>query len=309
MKLSEILSGDRIQVPLEAETLEEAIGLLCHGLETSGTLAKGAGTRLAGEFFSGARGEVIRVNEWVVLLVARSADVELLTGALGSAPEPFDLGGEGEGGTASVILLILTPRRVSPLRLQAIPTLSRFLREKENAARLRECVSASQVTSFSEFMELEVQDQFLVADGLNPLKYRVYGDTPLQEVVGLMVRQGIRIVPVVGEKLELLGLITSADAIRKLLPERITGTTDLKEADALMAREVMTRSIMCISEDQSLVEAANLMVNKGVNQLPVVRAGELVGFLSVDTALQLLFGPGGEGDAGGGQDGTGSSGD
>lgn len=304
MKLSEILSGDRIQVPLEAKTLEEAIGLLCHGLETSGTLAKGAGIRLAGEFFSGARGEVIRVNEWVVLLAARSADVKELTGALGSGPEPFDLGGEGEGGTASVILLILTPGRVSPLRLQAIPTLSRFLREKENAARLRECVSPSQVTSFSEFMDLEVQDQFLVADGLDPLKYRVYGDTPLQEVVGLMVRQGIRIVPVVGEKLELLGLITSADAIRNLLPERITGGKELKEADALMAREVMTRSIMCISEDQSLVEAANLMVNKGVNQLPVVRAGELAGFLSVDTALRLLFGPGGDGDASRGQDGT-----
>ena len=157
-------------------------------------------------------------------------------------------------------------------------------------------------------MELEVQDQFLVADGLSPLKYRVYGDTPLQEVVGLMVRQGIRVVPVVGEKLELLGLITSADAIRNLLPERITGATESKEADALMAREVMTRSIMCISEEQSLVEAANLMVNKGVNQLPVVRAGELVGFLSVDTALQLLFGPGVEGDASGGQDGTGSPG-
>jgi CBS domain-containing protein len=47
---------------------------------------------------------------------------------------------------------------------------------------------------------------------------------------------------------------------------------------------------MCISEEQSLVEAANLMVNKGVNQLPVVRSGELVGFLSVETALKLLFG-------------------
>jgi hypothetical protein len=33
------------------------------------------------------------------------------------------------------------------------------------------------------------------------------------------------------------------------------------------------------------------MVNKGVGQLPVVRAGELVGFLSVETALQLLFHP------------------
>jgi CBS domain-containing protein len=290
MKLSEILSGDRIQVPLEAETLEEAIGLLCHRLETSGTLPEGAGPRLAGEFFSGARGEVIRVNEWVVLVAARTGDVAQLTGALALTQEPFALGGE-DGGTATVLFLILTPRRVSPLKLQVIPTLSRFLREKENAHRLKSAISPSQVTSFSEFMDLEVQDQLLVADGLSPLKYRVYAETPLPEVVGLMVRQGVSAVPVVGEKLDFLGLITSTDAIKNLLPDRITGGSEGRASDTLTAREVMSRSIMCISEDQSLVEAANLMVNKGVGQLPVVRAGELVGFLSVETALQLLFHP------------------
>jgi CBS domain-containing protein len=165
------------------------------------------------------------------------------------------------------------------------------LREKENAARLRGCTSPAQVSAFSEFMDLEVQDQLVVADGLTPLKYRVYAETPLSEVVGLMVRQGIRAVPVVGQKLDFLGLITSADAIKHLLPERITGSSEVKGSEASTAREVMTRSVMCISEEQSLVEAANLMVNKGVSQLPVVRSGELVGFLSVESALQLLFSP------------------
>jgi CBS domain-containing protein len=292
MRLSEIVSGDRIMIPFDAETLEEAIGLLCHRLETSGTLSEGEGTRLAAEFFSGARGEVIRVNEWVVLLAAQTSEVPRLVGALGSSPEPFDLGNRGEGGTASVLFLILTPRRVSPLKIQAIPALSRFLREKENAKRLRDARSASDILVFSEFMGLEVQDQLLVADGLAPLEFRVYPDTPLQEVVGLMVRRGLRAVPVVGEKLEFLGLITSSDAIRYLLPERLTGPRPLAgEAGSPEAREIMIRSVMCISEDQSLVEAANLMVNKGVSQLPVVREGELVGFLSVENTLGLLFGP------------------
>ena len=292
MKLSEILSRDRIQVPLEAETLEEAIGLLCHGLETSGTLPKGAGRRLAAEFFSGARGEVIRVNEWVILAAARSDKVDRFVGTLGLTEEPFDMGDAGEGGTASVLLLLLTPRRVSPLKLQALPALSRFLKDKENAGRLRGSRAPSEITSFASFMGLEVQDQLLVADGLTPLQYRVYPETPLADVVGLMVRQGLRAVPVVGEKLEFLGLITSGDAIRYLLPERLTGAEEEKRRGALPAREVMVRSIMCISEDQSLVEAANLMSNKGVSQLPVVREGGRVGFLTVDTALHLLFGPG-----------------
>jgi CBS domain-containing protein len=130
-----------------------------------------------------------------------------------------------------------------------------------------------------------------VADGLTPLEYRVYPDTPFKDVVGLMVRQGLSAVPVVGEKLEFLGLITSADAIRYMVPERISGSEDSRAAGELQAREVMARSVMCIPDDQSLVEAANLMVNKGVNQVPVVRAGELVGFLSAETALQLLYRP------------------
>jgi CBS domain-containing protein/mannitol/fructose-specific phosphotransferase system IIA component (Ntr-type) len=295
MKLSKIVSGDRILIPLEAETLEEAIGLLCHQLESTGTLPGGQGARLAGEFFSGARGEVIRVNEWVVLLAAQTREVTQLVGAFGSTPSLLELGDREGGGTASVLFLILTPRRVSPLKIQALPTLSRFLREKGNARRLRDAGSASEILVFSEFMDLELQDQLLVADGLTPLEFRVYPETPLEEVVGLMVRRALRAVPVVGEKLEFLGLITSGDAMRYLLPERLTQATPPTDKGVPRAREIMSRSIMCISEEQSLVEAANLMVNKGVSQLPVVREGELVGFLSVETALQLLFETGGKG--------------
>lgn len=296
MRLSEIVSGNRILIPLEAESLEEAIGLLLHRLESTGVLSEGQGARLAGEFFSGARGEVIRVNESVVLLAAQTSEVSQLVGAFGSAPASFDLGDRGEGGTASVLFLILTPRRVSPLKIQAIPALSRFLRDKDSATQLRDAKSESEILVFSEFMDLEMQDQLLVADGLTPLEFRVYPETPIEEVVGLMVRRGLRAVPVVGEKLEFLGLITSSDAIRYLLPERMSRGKRATDESSPKAREVMVRSIMCISEDQSLVEAANLMVNKGVSQLPVVREGELVGFLSVESTLHLLWGPGPEGD-------------
>jgi CBS domain-containing protein len=291
MLLSEIVSKARILVPLAAETLEEAVGLLFHQLEETQALPQGTGRRLAGEFLSGARGEVVRVNEWMVLLAAQTNQVETLVGCLGSAAQSFDLGERGEGGTAAILLLLLTPRRVSPLKIQAIPALTRFFRDKATASRVLEASTAGEIVSLPGFAELEVQDQLLVADGLAPLEYRVYPDTPLSEVVGLMVRQGVRSVPVVGEKLEFLGLITSADAIRYLVPEHLRGGKEDREMGSLTAREVMTRSVMCISEDQSLVEAANLIVNKGVSQVPVVRGGELVGFLSAESALQLLYRP------------------
>jgi CBS domain-containing protein len=52
----------------------------------------------------------------------------------------------------------------------------------------------------------------------------------------------------------------------------------------------MTRSVLCVSEGQALVEAANMMVNRDVEQLPVVREGELVGFVTRDSILRALYG-------------------
>ena len=137
MQLSEIVSKERIIVPMEVASVEEAVGLLFQRLEATGALETGVGVRLAGEFLSGSRGETVRINEWVVLGALQTDHVEGLTGCLGSAPVPFDLGEQEEGGTALVILLLLTPRRVSHLKFLAMPDLSRFFLDKEFAARFR----------------------------------------------------------------------------------------------------------------------------------------------------------------------------
>ena len=47
---------------------------------------------------------------------------------------------------------------------------------------------------------------------------------------------------------------------------------------------------MCVPEEQDLLDAAQLMVNKDVAHLPVVREGEIVGILTRDAVLGALFG-------------------
>ena len=124
----------------------------------------------------------------------------------------------------------------------------------------------------------------LVEDALKPGQYRVHPDTPFAEVVDLMVRREVRALPVVGEQYEVLGIITSGDALDRVVNER-AGAPDREK---LFARDVMTRAVLCVSEDQPLVEAANTMVNRDVEQLPVVRDGEFVGFVTRDTVLRTL---------------------
>lgn len=296
MRLSDLLTEDLVAVPVDASDLRETLDVLFGLMEESGLLEGTTAAELSEGLASGRVGQVIRVNPDVLLVAARAPALDDLSVALGIARTPFRVGeelvGESRGGEARAVFLLLTPRRLSTLKLQVIPTLTRILREEERSRRLLAAGSSLDVRAFQELMETELHERLVVEDVMTPLSYRIYPDTPLSEVVDLMVRRQLRAVPVVGERLEVLGIITNGDILSHLLPRRRTGEDEEDQADQkpLLARDVMTRTVMCVSEDQSLLEAANLLVNKDVEQVPVVREGEMVGFLNRDTILKTLFG-------------------
>lgn len=136
------------------------------------------------------------------------------------------------------------------------------------------------------FRETEIVTDVRVAHALTPLSYRVYRDTPVPEVQNLMLRRGIAAVPVVGEDLEVLGLITAGDLLRRVVSE-----VDAAERGSVAARAVMTRSVFCVSGEESLAEAGRALAARGVAQLPVVREGEIVGFLERATVMRAFFAP------------------
>ena len=86
-------------------------------------------------------------------------------------------------------------------------------------------------------------ETLLVENALKPVQYRVYPDTPLAEVVDLMVWCDVRAVPVVSEQYEVLGIITSGAALAQVLNEG-PGVPDREE---VLARDVMTRAVLCVS--------------------------------------------------------------
>lgn len=296
MRLADLLTEDLVAVPVDAVDLHGTLDVLFGLMEHGGLLEETTAAELAEGLASGRTGDVIRVNEDVLLAAARAPGLDDLSVALAITREPFDVPqaavGGTRGGVARAVFLLLTPRRLSTLKLQVIPTLTRILRDEERSRRLLAAGSSLDVRAFKELMETELHERLVVEDVMTPLSYRIYPDTPLSEVVDLMVRRDLRAVPVVGERLEVLGIITNGDILSHLLPRRRTGEGDEGQADQkpLLARDVMTRTVMCVSEDQSLLEAANLLVNKAVEQVPVVREGEMVGFLNRDTILRTLFG-------------------
>jgi CBS domain-containing protein len=293
MKLSDLLMDDWIAVPLEAGDLTEAIRALVDLLVHSGSVGLEEADKLVRELTASNRGELVRVNDEIVLVVGRCPSLDDASVLLGIGRQPFVVSSDPARGPSSAraLVLLLTPRRLEVFKERFAPALARALRDEERTARLLAAGSAMEIRALKELMAVELQERFLVEDALTPLKYRIYPDTPLPEVVDLMVRRGLRAVPVVGEHYEVLGVVTVGDALKHLIP-RVRGGEDAGRAPSkeLSARDVMTRTVMCVSEDQSLIEAANLMLNRDVDQLPVVREGELIGFLTRDSILRVLFG-------------------
>ena len=173
-----------------------------------------------------------------------------------------------------------------------LPTLKRFFREEARVAPLLGARSADSVVRVAGFMDLDPHRSLLVEDVVEPVQYRVYPDTPYSEVADLMVRRELQAVPVVGEDYEFLGVITTGEALEELVSqariESVGGSSAAARPEPT-AREIMTRTVMCVSEEQSLIEAASIMVNRNVEQLPVIREGEVVGLLTRKEVLRWLF--------------------
>lgn len=294
MKLSDLLVDDCVIVPVEASDLQGALAAILQRACAHLPLEEAQGMQMARELATGIQGEVARVHDLVVVALGSLPALRQPCLGVAVSPTPFEVETQvgAEAATARAVFLTLTPGRFSGVRHHFVPALVKVLKDPGEVERLLCADSAAAVRSFKELMDVEFRGRLVVQDALVPMQYRVYPDTPLREVMDLMVRRKTHAVPVVGEQYEVLGILTSGDALAHLASRGHPEEDDQGAAvlEQPRAKEVMTRSVLCVSEEQALVEAANMMVNRDVEQLPVVRDGELVGFVTRDSILRALYG-------------------
>jgi CBS domain-containing protein len=289
MKLSDLLQDEWVAVPIDAQNFGGALSSLEGALE-EGPPSGDSGVGLLAAFHEDGNGEVVRVTDAVVLAAASTELVTGLSVTVGLAEEPFVVDTAGTEGTARVLMLVLSPASLARARGTVVPTLTRILRESPRIRELLSKRTAPDPAAFTEALNAELHGRLLVEDAVTPVRFRVYPETPLGAVVDLLVGHGLEKIPVVGASHELLGIITSGDILGELLPRWRTGEgKPTEDIHRRAARDLMQRSVMCVSEEQSLLDAAHLMVNRHVGDLPVVREGVLVGFLEQETVLRTLF--------------------
>ncbi len=105
--------------------------------------------------------------------------------------------------------------------------------------------------------------------------------TPVSEIASLMVKCNIGAVIVVRDA-EPLGIVTERDIIQRVLYPK-------KNAQEIVAQEIMTAPLITISHNRTIEEALEIMQNNRVRRLVVLKGESMVGLLTERRLLRANF--------------------
>lgn len=294
MKLREFLAPERVIIPLEARTLEEARAeLLERVLAAREVLDAPKLRQRAGESRSD---DMVAMGDRAFLLHYRSNAAGQLLVAAGVARAPLchRIPGEDER-CARIVLLVATPPRQAARYLQVVGGFARLLRQRDVLEAMHAAPTPQAFVELEAFASYQLPEQLTVRDVMSDQPRTVLADTPLKEAARTMVRTGLGALPVIDADRRVIGMVSERDIIRHLLTMQVFSGADVRSVMAPGAgprsvRDVMSRQVMCVAPEQPIAEVASLMSNKDVDRVPVVREGQLVGFLTRGDIVRKLIG-------------------
>lgn len=131
----------------------------------------------------------------------------------------------------------------------------------------------------------------------------VSADTTVAEIAALMLEKCISAVPVVDDADAVIGIVSEGDLMRR--PESDTDTRkrswwlelwrgapelaqEYSKSHGQRASDVMTKNVVSVSEETAAADIAQILEEKHIKRVPVVRDGKLVGIVSRSNLLRGL---------------------
>jgi len=302
VKLRDVLKAEHIIVPLRAATVKEATERLAERLIAAGAVADPQ--RLNAVIRHTWPEDMVSVGEHAFLPHFRTEAVRGLVTAVGISATPIRWEKDPHR-TARVVIFILAPIRDAALYLQVVGAFARTLANPDTVLALLAARTPEHVVALAALDAVELPSQLTVRDVMTAQAITVGPERTLGDVARLMVEHDIRALPVVDDGGSLIGMITHRELLRFLIPHFVQRTktgefhaptrSQLQRGSAdpqlILAKEAMARSVLCLAEDQTLADVANLMSSKDVDRFPVVREGLVVGFLTRADVVRRLIAP------------------
>lgn len=302
MKLSDVLRPEHVVVPLQARSVREATEQLAERLAAGGAVRDPA--RLREVIRAAWPEDMTAVGAHAFLPHFRTDAAERLAVALGVSPAPIRWEKDPQR-SARIVILIVAPPKDAPTYLQTVGAFARALADPDTVQAIERARTPADVALVAALEQAELTGHLTVRDVMTPNPQTIGPDRTLGEAATFMLEHDIRALPVVNEGGGLVGMITHRELLKYLLPEYqqraktgafrapskaqiARGTADPR---AMPVRDAMARSVLCVSEDQTLSDVANLMGVKDVDRFPVVREGVVVGFLTRADLIRRLITP------------------
>jgi CBS-domain-containing membrane protein len=127
-------------------------------------------------------------------------------------------------------------------------------------------------------------------------------ETPLREIVSIMLDRHISGLPVVAHDGRIIGIVSQSDLLHRaeLGTERKhkwwfrtfgdsnTLAKEFAKAHGLKAHDVMSRHVVSVREDSELGDVADILDNRRIKRVPVVQNGLLVGLITRGDLVRAL---------------------
>jgi CBS domain-containing protein len=141
----------------------------------------------------------------------------------------------------------------------------------------------------------------LAVDIMTPDVITAAPDTPIAEVIRLMLSHHIGAIPIL-ERDTLVGIVSDGDLIRRaelgterrpsywhvLMHSTAHLAAEYVHTHGRTAKEVMTAPVITVADSAPLVEIADLLEAKRIKSLPVMREGRVLGIVARGDLLRAL---------------------
>jgi len=121
-------------------------------------------------------------------------------------------------------------------------------------------------------LKMEVRRMITAKDVMTEDVVFVKTDTPIYEVLGLLIKHNISGIPVVEDDMTLVAIVSERDVLRLWESnEDVAGKT---------AGDYMTQPAVSFEEQESLSEVCECLINNYFRRVPITSKGVLVGIVS-----------------------------
>jgi len=125
--------------------------------------------------------------------------------------------------------------------------------------------------------------KLLVSEFMQTDLFTVHDDDIIEFVADLMDWRKTNFALVEDEKGKLVGVVT----MKKVLSYMVKNKNFQKDGEFLLVKDIMIKEPITISQDEDIETAAKLIIDNEIENLPVVKKGELIGVITTSDFLRV----------------------